>query len=273
MTCSIFSRKTPPKTGAFVKFLREFGSADSLFIVLERKSGGEVESFGPFAEVLADRLMDTGEFNEIIRRLGPEVKEKMARQFLHKALLYLSEEDLKTLEARLSDGGIEQQVKLLKTRLSSMFISPLTAYDPLDLLPLFQKNLPFPSWGGGMDSSGYFLSADRKMLLLIGKPRGSAPDVGYDRMLMEKIKAAERSAREAFSLQRDLPSDLEQVSKGVLLAGLTTLWGFGSLVFSTYPGLRSMGSVALMGVGFSLLIALTLVPAVMQKWLQKKQPS
>jgi predicted RND superfamily exporter protein len=66
--------------------------------------------------------------------------------------------------------------------------------------------------------------------------------------------------------------DLAQVSKGVVLAGLTTLWGFGSLVFSSYPGLRSMGTVALMGVGFSLLISLTLVPVLFRKWLQKKRP-
>jgi len=30
-----------PTTGAFVKFLKEFGSGDSLFIFLESKSGGE----------------------------------------------------------------------------------------------------------------------------------------------------------------------------------------------------------------------------------------
>lgn len=68
-----------------------------------------------------------------------------------------------------------------------------------------------------------------------------------------------------------LETGLEQVSKGVLLAGLTTLWGFGSLVFSSYPGLRSMGTVALMGVGFSLLISVTLVPVLFRKWLQKRR--
>jgi len=30
-----------PRMGAFVKFLKEFGSGDSLFTVLESKSGGE----------------------------------------------------------------------------------------------------------------------------------------------------------------------------------------------------------------------------------------
>ena len=54
-----------PATKAFVQFLQEFGSADSLFIVLERKSGGEVAAFTPFAEVLAEQLMASGEVQEI----------------------------------------------------------------------------------------------------------------------------------------------------------------------------------------------------------------
>jgi predicted RND superfamily exporter protein len=51
----------------------------------------------------------------------------------------------------------------------------------------------------------------------------------------------------------------------VVLAALTTLAGFGSLVTSSYPGLKSMGAVALMGVGFSLLCALALLPVLMRK--------
>ncbi len=63
---------------------------------------------------------------------------------------------------------------------------------------------------------------------------------------------------------------LVQVSKGVGLAVLTTLVGFGSLTLSGYPGLQSMGTVALMGVGFSALIALTLLPVLLRKRLPKR---
>ena len=60
-----------------------------------------MESFEPFAEFLADRLMATGEFTEIIGHITPEVKDENGRQvFLRRALLYLSEEDLKALEAK-----------------------------------------------------------------------------------------------------------------------------------------------------------------------------
>jgi predicted RND superfamily exporter protein len=63
---------------------------------------------------------------------------------------------------------------------------------------------------------------------------------------------------------------LVEVAKGVGLAALTTLVGFGSLVLSGYPGLQSMGIVALMGVGFSTLLALTLLPALLRNRLPKK---
>jgi predicted RND superfamily exporter protein len=191
-----------PRTQALVTFLKEFGSGDSLFIVLERKSGGEVESLIPFAEVLVDHLMATGEFTEMIGRLEPGMKEKMARYFLRRALLYLPEEELEAVESRLSDRGIEEQIRLLRTRLSSLFTSPLAPYDPLDLLPRFQKNLPLPPSLSDSDFQAYPISADRKMMLLIAKPKGSAPDVDYDERLVKKIQDAEISARRAFALKR-----------------------------------------------------------------------
>ena len=191
--------RNAPQTRALVTFLKEFGSGDSLFIVLERKSGREAEPLISFAEVLLERLMETGEFSEFIGRLAPEVKEKTARLFLRKALLYLPPEDLKAVESRLSDRGIEEQVRLLKARLSFIFSSPLAAYDPLDLLALFQKNLSLPSSLADADSRGILISADRKMILLVGRPKGSAPDVDYDEKLVRKVQEAEAAARRAWA--------------------------------------------------------------------------
>jgi predicted RND superfamily exporter protein len=188
-----------PRTQDLVKFLKEFGSGDSLYIVLDRKSGGEVESLIPFVEALADRLMATGEFTEIIGRMEPGVKEKMARLFLRKAILYLSKEDLKIVEGRLSDRGIEEQLRLLKTKVSSMFSTALAPYDPLELFPLLQKNIPLPPYMTDSDSQGYLISTDKKMILLIAQPRGSAPDVDYDERLVKKVRGAEIAARQAFS--------------------------------------------------------------------------
>jgi uncharacterized protein len=66
---------------------------------------------------------------------------------------------------------------------------------------------------------------------------------------------------------------LTQVGKSVLLAGLATLIGFGSLILSGYPGLRSMGAVALLGVGFSFLLSMTLIPVLLWKIYPDKSSS
>lgn len=194
-----------PTTAAFVRFLKDFGTADSLLIVLERKSGGEVESFGAFAEVLAGELIKSGEFDKMPGGMDQASREIMEQQFVRKALLYLTEDDLREMEAKLTDDAIRQQIRALKARLNSplgSFTSQWAAHDPLDLWSIFRKHFPMDSVGGGMGLRAYLLSDDRKMMLLLAKPRGLPSDVRYDEMLLEKIQAAIVAAKEAFGKEK-----------------------------------------------------------------------
>jgi predicted RND superfamily exporter protein len=196
-----------PTTGAFVKFLQEFGTEDSLFIVLERESGEEVESFEPFVDVLVERLMASGEFGEIQGRMDKEAREEIGQQFARKALLYLTEDELREVEAKLTDTGIQRQVQALKTRFHfplGSFASQLAVRDPLELWPLFQRHVPLGSTAGGMVSEGYLISEDRKMMLLIAKPRGFASDVRYDEVLLKKSREAVSAAKEAFARKKNI---------------------------------------------------------------------
>jgi predicted RND superfamily exporter protein len=54
---------------------------------------------------------------------------------------------------------------------------------------------------------------------------------------------------------------VEETARGVLLAALTTIVGFGSLATSHYPGLVSMGLVSILGTLATALVAITVVPA------------
>jgi hypothetical protein len=54
---------------------------------------------------------------------------------------------------------------------------------------------------------------------------------------------------------------VEETARGVLLAALTTIVGFGSLATSHYPGLVSMGLVSTIGTLATSLLAITVVPA------------
>ena len=58
--------------------------------------------------------------------------------------------------------------------------------------------------------------------------------------------------------------DLQQaieLAPAITVAALTTVLGFGSLVLSSFPGLRSMGAAAIFGVLAVAWLGLTLLPA------------
>jgi len=59
----------------------------------------------------------------------------------------------------------------------------------------------------------------------------------------------------------DVAEAIEETSRGVFLAALTTMVGFGSLATSHYPGLVSMGLVALLGAAATAVVAIVVVPA------------
>jgi hypothetical protein len=60
-----------------------------------------------------------------------------------------------------------------------------------------------------------------------------------------------------------LEDGIVETGKAIVMAALTTVVGFGSLSTSHYPGLRSMGQVAVLGAIATCLAAITLLPALL----------
>ena len=54
---------------------------------------------------------------------------------------------------------------------------------------------------------------------------------------------------------------LVETGKAIALAAMSTMIGFGSLSLSHYPGLRSMGLVAILGALTTSVVAITVLPA------------
>ena len=67
------------------------------------------------------------------------------------------------------------------------------------------------------------------------------------------------------SIRRVLRSTGEHVTMG----SLTTMIGFGGLLLSFHPGLRSIGELAVVGIGTTLLSAVLFLPALLQ-WLEDR---
>ncbi len=68
------------------------------------------------------------------------------------------------------------------------------------------------------------------------------------------------------SIRRVLRSTGEHVTMG----SLTTMIGFGGLLLSFHPGLRSIGELAVVGIGTTLLSAVLFLPALLQ-WLEDRE--
>jgi predicted RND superfamily exporter protein len=56
---------------------------------------------------------------------------------------------------------------------------------------------------------------------------------------------------------------IQEVGSPIAIAALTTVAGFGSMALSSYPGLRSMGYVCLLGSVYCMVATLTILVAIL----------
>ena len=66
-----------------------------------------------------------------------------------------------------------------------------------------------------------------------------------------------------FREEQDIASCLSKVGPAIIASTLTTLVGWGVLLIAEHRGLHSLGVVACIGIGSSLLVALTLLPSLL----------
>ncbi|OGW50665.1 MAG: hypothetical protein A2Z50_04360 [Nitrospirae bacterium RBG_19FT_COMBO_42_15] len=65
---------------------------------------------------------------------------------------------------------------------------------------------------------------------------------------------------------KNIPNTIFHTGRAVVMCTATTMAGFGSLVFSRYGGLSSMGAVANIGMITSLIAAIIVLPALLKIW-------
>jgi len=62
---------------------------------------------------------------------------------------------------------------------------------------------------------------------------------------------------------------LSSTGQHVTIGSITTMLGFSGLLFTNHPGLQSLGQMAVIGIGMTLVAALTFLPALIQ-WLEDR---
>lgn len=62
---------------------------------------------------------------------------------------------------------------------------------------------------------------------------------------------------------------LSSTGQHITMGSVTTMLGFAGLLFTSHPGLQSLGVMAVLGIGMTLLTAVLVLPAMIQ-WLEDK---
>ncbi|WP_020402248.1 efflux RND transporter permease subunit [Gracilimonas tropica] len=69
--------------------------------------------------------------------------------------------------------------------------------------------------------------------------------------------------------KRSMWQVLSSTGQHITMGSLTTMLGFAGLLFTNHPGLQSIGIMAVLGIGMTLLTSITFLPALIQ-WLEDK---
>ena len=179
-----------PAVEAFRDALETFGSVDYLLVVVRIPEGALLEPYEAFVGELGDRLLELEHFLEVEYRLGD--LEQMLETLLPTAPLFLEPAQLEQLGSQLTDERLRRRAKELKRLVStpqSLAAKNLIKLDPLGFSTLFLDRVTAARSGLSVDwSSGYLLSRDHRMLLMLAKPVKPPQDVDFSRQMLAALE-------------------------------------------------------------------------------------
>ena len=207
------------KIEVFKRSIRDFGSLDYLLILVSAPDDGPVASGGTsaedyeeFADELAGRLEKSKNIDYVEYRL--DETSPILANLSENALVFLGPEKIARIRPIFEDEEIRRRVAELGEKLQSQpsFIAKLQAtMDPLGMLPVLYDAFLRNRGAFRIDlMDGYYLSSDRKSLLIIAKPYRPPQDVAFSKSLLEEVEAAEREsiAQLRSGLDEDEPDPL-----------------------------------------------------------------
>ena len=177
--------KDEPAVRAYIDSLETFGSNTMMLVAVRIPEGVVVEPYESFVDELAAGLAEIPELRRVEHRIGDP--EELLRTFFPKAVLFLDANGRQALEARLSDAGIKARVEELRRQLSTpqgMAVKQLSKLDPLGLAEIFLGRVESQRGELQVDwTSGYYLSRDHRMLLILAEPTRPPQNLKFNEKL------------------------------------------------------------------------------------------
>ncbi len=181
--------RNEPIVDTFRSTLEDFGGVDLLLVLVEVPEGRAVDPYEEFVEELALDLEELPQLEYVDYKIGDI--EELIRSYFPDAFLFLDEEGRRLFEEKLSDEAVRQRVAEIRRVLTTpqaVIAKALIRLDPLGLADLFLDRLSSTRGALRVDlNSGFFLSSDRRLLLLMAKPLRPAQEIDFTQELIAAV--------------------------------------------------------------------------------------
>lgn len=183
--------RNDPVIDTFLATIADFHSTDYLLVAVRVPEDAVLDPYEDFVDALGERLAAMPELESVEYHIGGA--EELLRELYPKAVLFLDADGRAALEARLSDAGIRERVREVRRLVATpqgQAAKPLLALDPFGLSDLFLGQVQSSRGSLPVDwTSGYYLSRDRRMLLVLAKPARPPSDVDFAGRMAEAVEA------------------------------------------------------------------------------------
>ena len=266
-----------PAVRLFRQVLDEFGTLETMVVAVP--VGGEDRLELAFATV--DALGEELTASPYLTRVSAQLDDplKLADVALRHAVLFLDEGGLAKLEQQLSAEGLTARAADIRAAVEAphgMLAKELALRDPLGFLPLLLGQLAgTPSTLKVDYSSGYYLSADHSLVVILAKPTRAAQEISFDEELFRDLKARVAAARRRVAEDEGVePSQVPEVwlggghrialedatliRKDIIFNSVTSLIGVMLLFFFAFRRLATIHFAFLpLAVGLALTFLFT----------------
>jgi predicted RND superfamily exporter protein len=198
----------------FRKVLKDLGTIDYHIVLMDMPKGRDVHDYDTLIDAVAEGYRKNPRIEDVTYKIPNPLD--FIEIILPKALLFLTPAELDEVSAKLTDDGIRASVArnaaMLQTPQATA-MKPLVQYDPFNLVPIFLRK--FQSAGGGFSidtSSGYYMSSDHSMLLILTKPKRPAQDVPFGKKLLNEGTLIEAEALRDFQKSAPPGTPLPRIS-------------------------------------------------------------
>lgn len=187
-----------PVVDTFRTTLSQFGSVDMLLVAVRIPEGVPVDPYFAFVDELVPRLEALPEIEYVDAQIGD--LETLLADLLPRSLLFLDESSRAEVATRLSELGMARRAEDIRRLVSTpqaIALKQLTQLDPYGLAETLLGQLRGSRGSIAIDwQSGYYLSGDRRLLLVLAKPIKPAQDVEFDAQLVASVDGAVRAAQD-----------------------------------------------------------------------------